>query len=103
MRDAITVKGLPAQLVTYLRQVGWTSKGDLTTLEWRHVIGKSVGAKYLPETVGRALRLLEEDSIIAVKPCGISVQYRYLPPEKRAGYIPTSARAKGEENVLFKQ
>lgn len=100
---ATKLKGLPAQLVSFLRQADWTPKGDITAMEWRHARGKHYGVRYLPETVGRALRLLEEDSVIAVKPCGISVQYKYLPIERRAGYIPTSARPKGKESVLFKQ
>ena len=97
------MKGLPLQLVVFLQQADWVPKGELTALVWRHTSGKRIGARYLPETVGRALRHLEEDKVIAVKQCGISVQYKYLPEERRARYIPCSARAKGQEEVLFKK
>jgi glutamine synthetase len=98
------MKGLPKQLREYLfeRRATWIPKGDITAENFYHLSGKSRGARYLPETVGRALRSLEEDSIIAVKPCGISVQYKYLPLEMRADYIPTSIREKGYETILFK-
>ena len=97
--------GLPLQLKEYLfeRRAEWVPKGDITAVDFYHKKGKSRGARYLPETVGRALRSLEEDHIIAVKPCGISVQYKYLPLRLRDDYIPTSARPKGKESVLFKQ
>jgi hypothetical protein len=97
--------GLPLQLKEYLfeRRADWVPKGDITAVQFHHKKGKSRGARYLPETVGRALRSLEEDHIIAVKPCGISVQYKYLPLERRAGYIPTSARPQGRQDVLFKE
>jgi hypothetical protein len=98
------MKGLPLQLRNYLlrRRDDWVSKSDITAVEFFHTSGKSKGARYLPETVGRALRNLEEDHVIAVKPHGISVQYRYLPEERRARYIPTSARPKGQEYKLFR-
>lgn len=93
------------KIKTYLfeRKDEWVPKGDITAVNFYHENGKSRGAKYLPETVGRALRTLEEQKIIAVKPCGISVQYKYLPIERRGTYIPTSARPKGSETVLFKK
>lgn len=79
-------------------------KGTLTAdMVWRHRSGKQAGARYLPETVGRALRSLEEESIIAVKPLGISVQYKHIPHEMRKGYIPSSQRMQGCENILFKK
>lgn len=100
------LKGLPKQLFTKLFEHGdWVPKGDITAIEWTHLSGKSRGARYLPETVGRALRHLEEQHLIAVKPCGISVQYKYIPIDGRRlreRYIPTSARPKGKEDVLFK-
>ena len=97
------MKGLPLQLVKYLQGTDWTPKGELTAIRWVHRTGKSRGHAYLPETVGRALRSLEEDRFIAVKPCGISVQYKYLPHHRRADYIPSSARVKGKESTLFKE
>lgn len=96
--------GLASQLVHYLRtNHEWFSKGTLTAdMTWRHNKGKSIGKRYLPETVGRALRLLEEQSIIAVKQDGISVQYKWLPHERRAQYIPSSSRTVGNEDKLFR-
>lgn len=96
------LRGLPAQLAKYLSDKKWVPKGDITALEWRHTSGRSIGSRYLPDTVGRTLRHLEEAKIIAVKPCGISVQYRYLPEEWRKDYMPVSCRPKGKEETLFK-
>lgn len=88
------LRGLPNQLVGHLsRNRDWWSKGTLTAdMQWRHDTGKHSGKRYLPETVGRALRSLEEDCIIAVKEDGISVQYKWIPPELRGRYIPSSER-----------
>ena len=88
------MKGLPNQLVGYLHRDGaWVSKGTLTAdMVWKHERGRSAGKRYLPETVGRALRLLEEDSIIAVKDAGVSVQYKWIPHDVRGRYIPSSQR-----------
>lgn len=79
----------------------WMAKGWLTAdVLWRHDRGKNHGKRYLPETVGRALRHLEEMSIIAVKKDGISVQYKWIPPELRGRYIPFSQR--GDIKKLFR-
>lgn len=61
-------------------------------MQWRHDTGKYSGKRYLPETVGRALRSLEEDCIIAVKEDGISVQYKWIPFDLRGRYITSSER-----------
>lgn len=80
----------------------WHPKGKLTAdMVWKHQHGRNVGTRFLPETVGRALRLLEQKSIIAVKPQGISVQYKWLPLERRRDYIPTTIRG-NNQNKLFK-
>lgn len=80
----------------------WHSKGKLTAdMVWKHKRGRNTGVRYLPETVGRALRALEERSIIAVKEDGISVQYKWLPFERRPGYIPFSQRK--DKDKLFKK
>ena len=93
---------LSAQLVAHLVNGDWIAKGELTRIVWRHQTGRSAGVPYLPETVGRALRLLEEEGIIAVKPCGISVQYKHIPEGKlRQNYIPSSLRPIGRETILF--
>ena len=88
------LRGLPAQLVGHLcREKVWVSKGVLTAdMRWHHNSGKRQGKRYLPETVGRALRSLEEQCIIAVKGDGISVQYKWIPHELRVRYIPTTVR-----------
>ena len=98
------LRGLPAQIVGYMSHHHvWHSKGTLTAdIVWKHTQGRNYGKRYLPETVGRALRLLEEKSIIAVKEQGISVQYKWIPHEMRKRYIPSSSRPMGWENVLFK-
>ena len=97
--------GLPAQLDSYLRSASrWMSKGHLTAeREWVHLKGKSKGARYLPETVGRALRSMEEQSIIAVRDSGISVEYKWLPFEMRGRYIPSSARPDHAKDKLFRE
>lgn len=86
--------GLPELLENHLKFVKvWVSKGTLTAdMLWKHPRGKNYGKRYLPETVGRALRGLEEEKVIAVKEDGISVQYKWLPPELRGRYIPSSVR-----------
>lgn len=86
---------LPAQLVGHLfhNKDVWVLKGTLTAdIQWHHKGGKSNGKRYLPETVGRALRSLEEQCIIAVKEDGISVLYKWLPFKMRVRYIPHSHR-----------
>lgn len=81
----------------------WHPKGQLTAdMVWKHKRGRHTGVRFLPETVGRALRKLEEQSIIAVKGEGISVTYKWLPHEKRKSYIPYSQRGDRAKHILFK-
>ena len=90
-------RSLAKQLYLYLvKSKEWTPKADLTRIEWRN---KKNGTTYMPETVGRDLRTLEETKMIAVKPLGVTVQYKYLPEEMKGAYIPTSERT--NQNVLF--
>lgn len=98
------MRGLPNQLVGYLHRTGdWCSKGTLTAdMVWKHERGRSAGKRYLPETVGRALRSLEESGIVAVKDSGISVQYKWIPHELRAKYIPYSSRHEANKSTLFR-
>ncbi len=95
--------GLPAQLVSFMQSPHvWHAKGKLTAdMQWKHQRGKNYGKRYLPETVGRALRSLEENRVIAVKADGISVQYKWLPSDMRKRYIPSSQRVVGYEDILF--
>lgn len=79
----------------------WFSKGELTRLEWkRWSPTHSMTKTFLPETVGRALRDLEENKIVAVKYEGKNTLYKWLPQEFRSKYIPTSERV-GDK--LFKE
>ncbi len=88
------MKGLSLLLKLFLQsKEEWVSKGALTAdMVWKHPRGKSYGKRYLPETVGRCLRSMEESKIIAVREDGISVKYRYVPEHLRAAYIPSSQR-----------
>lgn len=90
------LSGLSLQLAEYLAKGNWTSKGHITDTRW---VNRKNGVRYLPETVGRALRRLEEGSILAVKKDGKSVQYKWIPHEMRTHYIPTSER---QGDKLFK-
>jgi hypothetical protein len=99
------LNGLPAKIERYLHQINsWASKGALTAgMVWKHDTGKDAGKQYLPETVGRKLRSLEELGIIAVRDSGVSVEYRWLPPEIRKRYIPYSCRPDGAKDKLFRE
>lgn len=98
MRDT-----LKEQLARFLANKGcWESKGALTDHCTWHYTEKGITKTYLAETVGRKLRLLEEESRIAVKSEGSSVQYKFLPTDKRNRYIPWSIRPEGQKNNLFK-
>ena len=89
---------LKETLISYLRTKGeWIPKPQLTDdVTWFHKDGTT---RYIGETVGRALRHAEEEGIIAVKDHGKTVQYKYLPVEKRDSYIPWSKRI--DKSVLF--
>lgn len=71
-----------------LQYPSWVAKGELTATQWKDDSGKT----FLPETVGRKLREAESLRRIAVKDKGVSVQYKWLPYERRKDYIPTSER-----------
>ena len=75
---------------------GWVSKGDITRIAWSDVQGRV----YLPETVGRALRLAEESSRIAVRYHGKNTMYKWLPEHVRGSYITTATREGGS---MFRQ
>jgi len=82
---------LKPQLIAYLRDKDWTPKGDIT----RHTFkGWSKGqvTYFLPETVGRALRSLEVDSIVAVKYIGKNTLYKFIPEDLRSRYITSNER-----------
>jgi len=75
-----------------LQYPSWVAKGEITATQWRDEKGRT----FLPETVGRKLREVEENKRIAVKKTGKSVSYKWLPHDLRDRYIPTSER-EGEE------
>lgn len=76
----------------------WTPKGAITEIRFFH---EDDVKQYLPETVGRELRGLESDSIIAVRGQGVSVEYRWMPESVRESYIPYSQRE--DKSILFKE
>lgn len=90
---------LSYQLQQYLRENPvWHSKGKLTAdLIWKH----KNGFRFLPDSVSTTLRKLERNKIVAVKPDGVSVMYKYIPVDLRKIYIPTTSRLKGQERKLF--
>lgn len=89
---------LEQQLLGFLsREWEWHSKGSILNREWKN---QRNFTRYLPSTVDRALRKLEESSKIAVRYEGKNTKYKWLNPERRGLYIPTSYR-NGEE--LFKK
>lgn len=99
------LRGLNGQLASYLQSHHeWHAKGTLTAdMTWTRKQGRKYGTRYLPETVGRALRHLEEVSILAVKDDGISVQYKWIPHAMRPAYIPTVRRPLGLKQRLFNE
>lgn len=99
------MKSLQDQIVAWLAQEEnkgqWFPKGQLTDdMIWQYV-EKGETKTAMSDTVSRKLRLCEEEKRIAVKPYGESVQYRFLPPDKRSSYIPTSERPEGKQNTIF--
>jgi hypothetical protein len=99
------MKSLKETVIKYLaHNPDWHNKGFLTdTLKWSY-LEKGTNKTYLAESVGRKLRIAEEESRIAVKqdPNSNSVLYRFLPVEKRSSYIPWSMRDNDKKDILFK-
>lgn len=94
---------LESQIIRFLKEKHeWHHKGFLTERVWTNPKNRT---RYMPETVGRTLRILEESSIVACKPEGKSVLYKYMPSigYYRDEYIPRSARRHGQETILFKR
>lgn len=80
----------------------WRSKFHITDeMTWKY-IEKGMTKEYLSETVGRKCRELESENRLAVRDKGASIEYRFLPPERRKSYIPWSMRDSDKKNVLFK-
>ena len=77
----------------------WHHSAQLERMTFQyHRRDKLVNAK--PGTIGRTLRLLEEKRLIAVTYPNGTAQYRYIPKDWRAKYIPISQR-KGEKIWLL--
>lgn len=80
-------------------QNAWISKGRITNRTWYRKNGKN----YLSGVVDRKLREGENERRWAVKYLDSrNTVYRWLPPDRRASYVPTSERLKGEEDKLFR-
>lgn len=99
------MKSLQDQIVAWLAQDEnkgiWFPKGTLTDdMNWTYS-EKGQTKTALSDTVSRKLRLCEEEKRIAVKPYGESVQYRFLPLDKRMIYIPTIERSEGTQDIIF--
>lgn len=99
------MKSLQDQIVAWLardeNKGTWFPKGTLTDdMNWTYS-EKGQTKTALSDTVSRKLRLCEEEKRIAVKPYGESVQYRFLPLDKRMIYIPTSERSEGTQDIIF--
>jgi hypothetical protein len=78
----------------------WWSKGDLTRKRW---VNLKTNAAYIAETVGRTLRTMQEDHVIACKYEGKNTLYKWLPLERRGDYRTVEERAReGREEILFK-
>jgi hypothetical protein len=60
------------------------------------------GSTYIPDTVGRTLRLMQESRVIAVRYEGKNTVYKFLPLYRRHDYIPLDEREAGKEHILFK-
>ena len=89
---------LEDKLVKWLmEQKTWVAKGEITRIPWKG----HMGTTYIPETVGRTLRKAEKRKRIAVKPQGKSIQYKWLPYDRRERYIPTAVRP--DAHVLFRK
>jgi hypothetical protein len=96
---------LSSQLAVFLRDNNtWYPKPVLLEMVWKD---QKKFTKYTAETVGRKLRGLENGeesddglSVIACKPYGKTVQYKWMPKELRSKYIPVSDRL---DDKLFRK
>lgn len=94
---------LKENLIRYLASHNeWRSKGYITdTLKWKYE-EKGISKTYLAETCGRKLREAESESRIAVRSQNQSVEYKFMPPERRNSYIPWNSRPDNAKSTLFK-
>ncbi len=89
-------KGLKEDLVRWLaNQNIWIPKPTILNMTWKYPDGRV----YMQNTVDRALRFAEEESRIAVKDYGVTIQYKFIPPLMRIKYIPWSTRT--DKTILF--
>lgn len=97
------MKSLKEDLVRHLagRPLEWIEKGTLIDdTEW-HYTEEGIEKKYLSDTVSRKLWEAESESRIARRDSGKSCEYRFLPVDKRATYIPWDLRPNDAKNILF--
>ena len=95
-------KSLKSQLKDYFlsNKKSWFHKGTLLRLRLKNKQGNI----YMGPTIGRALRNLESEKFLAVRPDknGKSIEYRYLPEQLRDYYLNHSERPNGEKDKIFK-
>ena len=78
----------------------WFRKGSIITRRWKN----SEGGYYMPDTVGRELRRMENDKLVAAryKEGEKGVSYRLLKEEERENYVLTKNREGGKKSRMFK-
>lgn len=97
------MEDLEDQIVKYLADNGdtWLPKAELTDKKvWQYEEGQKVKTA-ISDTISRKLRLAEEAGRIAKRKKGKSGEYRFLPMDKRANYIPFDFRPSDTKNILF--
>jgi hypothetical protein len=97
------MEDLEDQIVKYLADNGdtWFPKAELTDKkQWQYEEAQKVKTA-ISDTISRKLRLAEEAKRIAKRKSGKSGEYRFLPLDKRATYIPYDQRPSDAKNVLF--
>lgn len=81
-----------ANIKAYLRQRAndWVASGELQRVEFKGRDGWAV----TPQVVGRTLRSMEENSLVAVKYLGPKhhAHYKYLPDFLQKHYVPVMQR-----------
>lgn len=96
-------QSLKEDLVRYLSEqaLEWIDKAVLIDEKDWHYTEQGITKKYLSDTVSRKLREAESESRIARRDSGKSCEYRFLPIDKRATYIPWDLRPHDAKNILF--
>lgn len=98
------MEDLEDQIVKYLadNKDTWFPKAELTDKkQWQYEEAQKVKTA-ISDTISRKLRLAEEAKRIAKRKSGKSGEYRFLPLDKRATYIPFSKRDDDKKKILFR-